>query len=209
MVGNRLSTAVGPLDDALEGGLPSGSLVAVQAPPESQSRALLRAGREQRPTYYITTILSTRAVENMFEQTGDSTNYEIVPANAENALEDLHEVFAKIDTQSNVVVDAANPLESASTEEEYLNFLKNLTATLEETGSIGFLHCLEDGRPPQHRDLSLSVAEFVWSLDIETKPNSLDFYLKIPKARAMMPEERILNLELGEDIKVDTSRDIA
>lgn len=71
-MGTRLSTAIGPLDDALSGGLPAGSLVAVQAPPESQSRALLRAGRERRPTYYITTVLSERAVEEMFEQRGSA-----------------------------------------------------------------------------------------------------------------------------------------
>lgn len=118
-------------------------------------------------------------------------------------------MLADIRTQSNVVIDAVNPLESASSQEEYLEFLRELTATLDATESIGFLHCLEDGRSPEHRGLSLSVAEFVWSLDIETESERLEFYLEIPKARATMPEDRVLKLELGEDIRVDTSRDIA
>lgn len=51
----RFATGLVFLDRRIDGGLPVGSLVAVLAPPASQSQRLLRAVTGERPLVYLST----------------------------------------------------------------------------------------------------------------------------------------------------------
>lgn len=206
---DRLSTGVEPLDRALDGGVRSGSLVAVRAAPEAQSGPLLRVGMGERPTQYVTTVLSERTAREMLAETANDVEYTVTAVDVEGPLAGVRDALGDLDEPSNVVVDVVNPLESRTDEADYLAFLNDLRETLAETGSVGYLHCLEAEPPTAHRELTLAAASMVWELDVETEGDRIEFYLEIPKARAMDPEDRVLHLELGRGIDVDTSRDIA
>jgi hypothetical protein len=59
--------------------------------------------------------------------------------------------------------------------------------------------------------MALSTADFVWRLRCRRDGSELTHELEIPKASGIMlaDEDRVLELNLGRSVTVDTSRDIA
>lgn len=205
----RLTTGIEQLDRALGGGVAPGSIVAVTAPPDAQSEPLLRAAMSARPALYVSTIRAAAAVRETLDRTGGHDDVDVEYIGIESPLEEIRDALDSIRPGSTVVVDAVNPLESRVSEADYLRFLNALDRGLSRTDSVGLLHCLESEPPTDHRELTLAVADVVLDVDVNTNASNLEFSLEIPRARGTTPRDRVLKLELGADIGVDTSRDIS
>jgi hypothetical protein len=103
-----------------------------------------------------------------------------------------------------------DPLESHNEMDEYATFLNELSQDLIDTDSIAFLACLDSGDEPDNRELTLTVADYVLELIPEHENKQLSYYLAVPKATGVLltDRERVFKLDLGEDVRVDRSRDI-
>lgn len=205
---DRLSTGIDSLDRALNGGVRPGSIVAVKAPPEVQSDPLLRAGMDIRPSLYVSTIRAATDVRETLERTVDG-EFAVEHVGVSDPLSEARSAIGGLSGETNVILDAMNLLESRVDERGYVSFLNKLEEGLRKTGSVGVLHCLESEPATEHREITLASADMVWNVGVHAAPERLEFYLEIPRARAMAPDERILNLKLGRTVQVDTSRDIA
>ena len=234
-MGGKLSTGVPALDRRLDGGLHSGDVLAVVAPPATQSQALLYQLMQERPTVYITTLRSGDSIERDIEAVGGETvchvkeigngasmehelvaeltgsrTYSANTAVKNNPLDELYEIIEQIDQAANVIVDPANKIERSDEREAYAEVLKKLSAKMQETGGVGVFHCVTMDDPPPLRSETLMFADVVWELDIvSTTKDRVEYQLRIPKNRAGKAILEVLSLEIGrQNVYVDDSRAI-
>lgn len=235
-MGTKLSTGISALDRRLDGGLKPGDIVALVAPPATQSHTLIHQMMQQRPTVYVTTLRSESSIQRdfwditngqfeckvvelgsetsgeskMLEELTGSRTYSPNSLTASNPLDDIYETLDDIDQQVNLVIDPINMLERGDDREAYANALKKLNTTMEATGSIGVLHCLTLNDPPAFREESLIVADVVWELDVvSTTKSDVEFQLRIPKNRGGEALLEEMTLQIRRDgVYVDDSRGI-
>ena len=110
--------------------------------------------------------------------------------------------------QGCVVVDPVNTLEQ-SDETTYKRFLHWLHRSVVNTESIAFLHAVEAPSPPDVRWLTMQLADEVWSLSVDAESEHVEFRLALTKSRGGTVPDRRIKLVLGDDVDIDTSRDIA
>jgi KaiC/GvpD/RAD55 family RecA-like ATPase len=207
-MGEMLSTGVEALDRRLDGGLPAGSLLALVAPPASQSEALIHRLMGERPTVYITTIRQREAVEaelshieddvpnvavvhvggtasmdNEFLKTVTGNRTHSLDFGEGGLLDDVYEAVEKVDGRANVVVDPVNPLERTGKRRAYQEVLNRLKEKLLSTDSLGVLHCVASDATPALRETTLTVADVVWELDLVENTETVQHQLLVPKNR--------------------------
>jgi KaiC/GvpD/RAD55 family RecA-like ATPase len=204
----RLTTGVTAIDRNHGGGVPGGSVVALVAAPDSQSEPLLHEFMEERPTAYITTLRTEAAVRDDLDRSLRTHDYTVQYAGIDTPIDNAGRVVQQVDGQANVVVDTLNPLEETGERNRYVNFLNQFKTHLVNTGSVGILHCTDLDRPPL-RETTLTIADVVWKLDVSVKGNSVESFLQVTKFRGGDPADETIKLDLGEEVAVDTSRDIA
>lgn len=207
-----LSTGIRAVDRTLGGGIPAGSLVVLTSPPEAQVGPLLHAGVHVRPSLYFTTIRTVSAVQNELDRLITDPHIETIRhVNTEGALVDILGGMEGIESEQDVIVDVLDPLEEATDRQAFVTFLNDFARRLQETRSIGILHCLEAEHTPRNRKFTLSAADFVWRLRCRRDGNEITHELEISKASGLTlaDDDRVMGLELGRQVTIDTSRDIA
>lgn len=207
-----LSTGIRAVDRTLGGGIPAGSLVVLTSPPEAQVGPLLHAGVHVRPSLYFTTIRTVSAVQNELDRLITDPHIETIRhVNTEGALVDILGGMEGIESEQDVIVDVLDPLEEATDRQAFVTFLNDFARRLQETRSIGIPHCLEAEHTPRNRKFTLSAADFVWRLRCRRDGNEITHELEIPKASGLTlaDDDRVMGLELGRQVTIDTSRDIA
>lgn len=206
---DRFSTGVRFVDKRLGGGIPAGGLLALVAPAGSQSELLFEALASAEPVWYLSTICSDEdELREIVDPTGDRARdltVEYVPPRT--LIDDPASFVEEIRPESCVVFDTANGLEAAP-DEAYLAFLNTLKARLRATGSIAILHCLADEPIPDGRPLTLKRSDHIWRLELAVG-DELITRLIIPKSRGYQVLTEPLQLELVDEVNVDTSRNIA
>lgn len=230
-----MSTGVPALDRRLDGGLHPGDVLAVVAPPATQSQTLLYQLMQERPTVYITTLRSGESIERDIDAVGGETvchvkeigngasmehelvaeltgsrTYSANTAVKNDPLDELYEIIEQIDREANVIIDPTNKLERQGDREAYVEVLKKLSAKMQETGGVGIFHCVTMDDPPALRNQTLMFADVVWELDIVSKTkDEVEYQLRIPKNRAGKAILEVLSLEMGhQNVHVDDSRTI-
>lgn len=204
----RLPTGIDVLDRRLGGGLPAGSVVALSAPPASQSELLLYELTAARPTLYLSTDRRKEAVSDAIDRTLAPTGrpmIEYVPGDA--PLENARRQFQRIDGQTNLIVDPADLLERTD-RIRYQHFLNDLQNHMHNTGSVTVLHCLSGDEPPL-RTTTLHMVDVVLELRVDYTTADVETRLAIPKFRGGRALDETIKLELAERVRIDTSRDIA
>lgn len=206
-----LPTGDDALDRFCDGGIPAGSLVAMEAPPGTQTESILWTMMRQRKTVYITTLRSKGAVQSDIGTYVNvpSDTYRVQDAGIDTPIENASGVIELVDDQVNLFIDTANPLEETDDRDRYVKFLNRLKTHLVNTGGIGLLVCTKsDGHLPG-REYTLTIADIVWEIHTNVENASVDNYLQMRKFRGRRVPEDNLKLILGERLRVDTSRDIA
>lgn len=235
-MGGKLSTGVQTLDRRLDGGLNPGDMLAVVAPPATQSQTLLYQFMRERPTVYVTTLRSAESIRREIDSIGrpdmrcrveeicnsGSMEHELIAeltgsraytgnsAVKESPLDELYDVLETIDSGVNVIIDPTNKLERTEDREAYAEILKKLSATMQETGGVGICHCITMDDPPAFRSETLMFADVVWELDVvSTTKNKVEYQLRVPKNRTGEVILEVLSLEIGRrSVHVDDSRAI-
>lgn len=206
-----LSTGIDPLDRKLDGGIHPGSIVAIVTPPEAQVEPLLCASITLRPTQYFTTVKTEDGLRQQLERLGGDPQLErLEHVGIEGALSTILTHADNLGTKHDLVVDVMDPLENDLSMTRYSSFLSTLSQRLIDTDSIALLACLDSGHEPDNRELTLTIADYVLKLVPERSSKRLSYYLEVPKAtgKTLTEKERVFKIDLGNDVRIDRSRDI-
>lgn len=205
----RLPTGITVLDRQLEGGIPGGSIVMLEADPASQSELFLYELTAARGTLYLTTIRSEEAVRDGFERSttrvGKPTVREI---GGDAPLDQANRLIGTLPDEANLIVDVTDVLERLD-RTRYRHFLNGLQTVMVNTGGVALLHGMKGERVPENRDMSKHVADVVFDLRTEITGAEIENRLVVPKFRGGKALVEPIKLKLTEAVSIDTSRDIA
>lgn len=206
---SRLPTGITVLDRRLGGGIPAGSIVLLEATPASQSELFLYEFTAVRETLYLTTIRSQAAVRDAFEQTdtetGDPTIREI---GSDAPLDHANRLVGALPDGANLIIDVVDVLEW-SEQARFRSFLNELQTQMVNTGGLAILHGLNGRAVPKNRDVTEHMADVVFDLNTEVRGKEIINRLAVPKFRGGAAMDETIKLKLMEEVRVDTSRDIA
>lgn len=205
----RFTTGIGPLDRRLGGGVPAGSVVALTAPPTSQSELLLYQLAAQQRTLYLSARRTAPAIRDAIERSVPQyAQIHVHAVDRDAPVDDITDLVGQFDASSVVVIDPMDVIE-ASEPDRLREFCCTLRERLVEADSIAVLHCLSGRDVPDGRDVTANMADVVFQLETERDGDSVENTLAVPKFRGGPALGKALELELTEDVVVDTSRDIA
>ena len=198
------------LDRQLQGGLPAGSVTAIEAPPGSQGHLLLHELTAVRGTIWISYARLTEAIRASLEDTpstsGDCT---IRRVSDETPLEDTRKLLTAVPDRSNIILDPVDVLESSVDALAYRTFLNDLQQHVLERESLAILFCPRGDSRPALRDATKYVADVVFELEVHSRGDTVENFLRVPKLRRGECPTDIIKLELSSDVSIDISRDIA
>lgn len=205
----RLRTGISALDRQLEGGIPSGSIVALTAAPASQAELFLYELTGARGTLYLTLDRTSDAVTNSLDAapsaTGDPTVRDVT---GDAPLDNASKLVAALPESSNLIIDPVDVLERHDPP-RYRNFLNELQNHIYNTGGLAVLHCLDGHDVPKLRDTTEHMADVVFQLETTVKGDRVENRLAVPKFRGGRALSDVIKLDLAAKIDIDTSRDIA
>jgi DNA repair protein RadA/Sms len=196
----RLSTGVEVLDWTLDGGVPTGSLVALCAEADSQSHLLVAAVASAAPTTYFST----------YRPAGDvrvDDDVDVRTLDADELRDDPDCIAAAVPEAGYVVVDRIDDVETLGAD-ALQSVLDPLVAACRSQNAVALVHCLGDGDTPE-RSLSLARSDLVMRLVTTVTSMSIDHRLVVTKFRGGRAPTEPIKLELTDHVSVDTSRDIA
>lgn len=205
---DRISTRCDVLDHHLNGGLPSGAITSLVSSPASQCSPLFHGFLQEHSWLYLTTYRSETAVRDELDDLLWE-DVQVEHVGVERPVKRMHRVLESVDDERNVLVDTMNPLEATERRTAYVHLLNGLKDRLLETDSVALLHCTELETPPPLRETTLTVSDVVWELEQVVEGTQVENHLTIPKFRSMQTVGDVIKLELGEDVAVDTSKNIA
>nr|WP_193570107.1 transcriptional regulator [Halorussus sp. JP-T4] len=193
----------------MDGGLPTGSIVALSAPPASQAELLLYEFTSARQTLYLSTDRDESAVSEALERApGRTGSPDVRRVEGDAPLDHSQRLFRRLPEDSNLVVDSVDLLERQG-DGRYRNFLNDLQNHLHNTEGVAILHCLDGRSVPDARDVTEHVADVVFQLHTEYSGDTVETRLAVPKFRGGRALPETIKLELAESVRIDTSRDIA
>lgn len=230
-MGAKVSTGISALDRQLDGGLRPGTVLAIVAPPSTQSEALLYSLMQRRPTLYVSTVRRRRAVEDALEHVTTHGDVRVVYAgdevpihneflveltgdraasmeftNEAAGIDGAYEAISTFEDVGNVVIDSTNPLERTGQLPAYRALLNELKTRVTETGGVGVLHCVALDEHPDFRETTLTHADMVWELDLVSTPNGAQYQLRVPKNRGGTVITDDISLILGTHATVDNTQ---
>lgn len=205
----QYSTGLQFLDRRINGGLTAGTLLAITAPPQSQSEAFLREFIQTHHTHYVSTINPADEVEAWAQADGRTPpNLTVVRKTPTELLAESESMTSQISPESFVIVDRVNGVEEAA-RSEYLHFLDSLKSALRRTDSVGVLHYPEDTPTPELRTLTLARADQVWQIEMLSLSREIKTRLLVTKSRYGRALREPVDIILTDRVTVDTSRKIS
>jgi archaellum biogenesis ATPase FlaH len=205
----HLPTGIGVLDQRLGGGIPSGSIIALSAPPASQAELLLYEFTAPRETLYLTLDRTELGVADSFRRTAVETGTPTVQYVADDGRTDhAIELLGGLPERSTVVVDPHSAIEREG-RSDFFEFMTQLRLHVIDTDSLAVLHCLDGRNTPPLRDSTEHLADVVFELTTDVAGATVENRLAVPKFRGGRALTETLKLRLTDSVAVDTSRDIA
>lgn len=199
---DRLSTGIGPLDVAFQGGLPPGSVVALTADPNSQSELLLHELAATRGTLYLSTSRSEAVVRSSLDASNAAVgNVTVRRLDDERPFEHARTLIEEIPPKANLVVDPANDLERRD-QSAYDEFLNALVERMRESSGLAVLHCLEESPEPKNRPQTEHFADVVLEFESGVSEGAMTQRLTVPKSRRSRAPEAPVEIDLTEDLAV-------
>lgn len=206
---DRLSTGVAVIDRHMEGGVPKGSLLAISAPPESQSDLLLTAAASAADTHVVTTTRSAEAVLQQFKSRRiKTTNLTFQAVDPAAFAADPDTVLDAVPSDGYLIIDGFEEFERLD-DSTHKTALRALGASIRDRESVGVLHCARQETRTGARRRTLGFADVVWQLHLVISSLHVDTRLTVTKVRGGKAYLDPIKLKLTDRVSVDTSRDIA
>lgn len=194
-----LQTGLTELDRKLRGGVPPGSLVALTAPPDTQSELLLEQVARTNDSTYVTTL---RDEATLADRLPEAT---VLRATSEGLLSDPAS-YLDVPKGGCLVVDAVTRLEREP--DTYREFLEAASRRAREADGVVLLHAHETEPDPPERWLTLARADVTWRLSLVVNPLAVETRLAVTKNRHGSALIEPLKLRLTDHVAIDSSRDI-
>ncbi len=194
MTGRR-STGVAALDSLLDGGVPAGGLVALLAEPSSPAERLLYAASAANTTRYLTTLRPAAEVRDGLDAHG-AADTTVAAVSGDDLLSSPAEHVAALDRESLLVVDPVTEAEQGG-RERYRDFLETVKRELRATDGVCLCYCPQTTPPTLRRDLTLGLADHVWSLSTAYAPTGVTPRLWVRRARGLSLPAAGLGLRFG------------
>nr|WP_254837579.1 hypothetical protein [Natronomonas marina] len=131
----------------------------------------------------------------------------IAYADPDADLDDVGSTISRVGAEQNPIIDPANPLERWDPQ-VYQQFLNRLHTYIRRTGSIAVVHCHTVG-DDLGREVTLGIADVVRRLDQTVTPDAVESTLVVSKFRGGRALTEPITLELTDNVRVDTSRNVA
>lgn len=206
----KLQTGIEDLDRKLNGGLPAGSITAIEAPPDSQAHLFFHELTTQRGTIWITFARREAAIDASLEETpapsGDCT---VRRVSDDEPMADVTKLLTAVPDRSNILMEPMDVVESKADPDEYRAFLNDLQAHVLERDSIAVLLCPKMDDEPSLRTTTKYYADVVFELKTRVSGDSIENFLLVAKYRRGECPSTVLKLDLGAQVAIDMSRDIA
>jgi hypothetical protein len=200
------STGVDALDDLLGGGVPAGGLAALLADPGSPAERLLYAASAANRTRYLTALRPPAEVRDGLAAHGASAAT-VAAVEGDDLLADPSGHLGGLDEGSLLVVDPVTEAEQGG-REAYRDLLEAVKRRLRETASVGLLYCPRTTPPTLRRDLTLGLADHVWTHSVERTRATTEPRLWVTRARGLALPTDGLGLRFGADgVEGDRLRD--
>lgn len=203
-----LPTGISALDRQFGGGLPSGSVVVLEADPDSQSELILDRFARVRRCRYLTTVRSAEAVAAALSRDGDEETT-VEGTDETGDLDEAASLTSDLPEKATLIVDSVEPLEDDASPAAYAEFLDGVCARVDDADGVALLHALRGGEDPRTRRVTEQVADVVFDLRTTVTGTEIANRLIVPKFRGGAALEEPLKLKLTDEVAVDTSRDIA
>lgn len=205
----RYSTGLTFLDRELDGGVEVGGLVALVAPPTSQSEVIVRQLMSVNRTCFVSTTRPEDEVRDWLTGHGVAdVDWTVTTVDPAELRSDVEAATADLTPESLLVVDPIDLVEDAPTA-EYLAFLDDLKARLRETDSVGVVHCFSEEPPSKQRQFTLHRADQVWEVQVMVLSREIKTRLLITKSRHGRALTDPIHIVLTDRVQVDTSRRIS
>ena len=208
----KLSTGIEILDNPeyLDGGFPKGSVITLVANPIATAELFLYDLASVRHTHYFTTARSADSVEKTIDLMGRSTEgFDIIDLySADDVFDTTMSALEDVDTEENIIFDTFSDLVRHDRGDEILDLTYRVS---HETDSATYLYMIkedeetmtyEESRVPYSSDVVMKMITGIEGEKVENR-------LAISKLRGHTPPPKTIKLNIGKEIVVDTSRDIA
>jgi len=207
---DRLRTGIDVLDRKLDGGIPAGSIVVLNANPASQAELFLYELTATRGTLYLSLDRSKQAIRDSLEHSPTNTGEPTVRhVSGEAPLDNASKLVSALPETSNLIIDPLDVLEEQEPPSRFRSFMNDLQNHIFNTGSLAVLHCLDGRSVPPLRDTTEHFADVVFEMKTTVEGDEIENQLAIPKFRGGRAPTNVIKLNLVEEVSIDTSRDIA
>ena len=209
---NKLSTGIEILDNPeyLEGGFPKGSVVTLLANPIATAELFMFDLASVRKTNYFTTSRSEEAVnQNLDIMKRSPDNFEVIDLfEADDVFDTLMEGLENVGNEENIIIDTVSDLVDHNRFDDMLDVVYRVS---HETDSVTYLYMIkEDGETMTYEESRVPyLSDVVMRMITGIEGENVENRLAISKLRGQKPPEKTIKLNIGEEIVVDTSRDIA
>ena len=209
---NKLSTGIEILDNPeyLEGGFPKGSVVTLLANPIATAELFMFDLASVRKTNYFTTSRSEKAVnQNLDIMKRSPDNFEVVDLfEADDVFDTLMQGLENVGNEENIIIDTVSDLVDHNRFEDMLDVIYRVS---HETDSVTYLYMIkEDGETMTYEESRVPyLSDVVMRMITGIEGENVENRLAISKLRGQTPPPKTIKLNIGEEIVVDTSRDIA
>jgi KaiC/GvpD/RAD55 family RecA-like ATPase len=196
---DRLRTGIDVLDRKLDGGMPAGSIVVLNASPASQAELFLYELTATRGTLYLSLNRSEQAIRDSLEHSPANTGEPTVRhVSGEAPLDNASKLVSALPEASNLIIDPLNVLEEQEPPSRFRSFMNDLQNHIFNTGSL-----------PGLRDTTEHFADVIFQMDTRIQSDEVENVLSVPKFRGGRAPTNVIKLNLAEEVSIDTSRDIA
>ena len=207
---DRLRTGIDVLDRKLDGGIPAGSIVVLNANPASQAELFLYELTATRGTLYLSLDRSKQAIRDSLEHSPTNTGEPTVRhVSGEAPLDNASKLVSALPETSNLIIDPLDVLEEQEPPSRFRSFMNDLQNHIFNTGSLAVLHCLDGRSVPPLRDTTEHFADVIFQMNTTIQGDEVENQLSIPKFRGGRAPTNVIKLNLVEEVSIDTSRDIA
>jgi len=208
----KLSTGIEILDNPeyLDGGFPRGSVITLVANPIATAELFLYDLADVRHTNYFTTARSADSVEKTVEMIGRSSEgFEVIDLySADDVFDTAISALEDVGNEENIIFDTFSEVVRHDRGNELLDLTYRVS---HETDSVTYLYMIkEDGETLTYDESRVPYAsDVVMKMMTGIEGEKVENRLAVSKLRGQTPPPKTIKLNIGDEIVVDTSRDIA
>lgn len=219
-----VSTGIKELDETYISGIPRGSVIAVVANPVTMAQQIAYAlTRTDRKTHYVSTLQRASIVDS---QLNDFLGVEELPERietydtvtgrqGENKSQKISKITGRLgesdNETENLVIDSFSNYVTYSDKQEYLKMVREIHERTQNTNALTYLFfgvgTLSDLERREKE--AINLCDGVFRIDYDILGDDLQTYIDIIKLRGSEISDERVTLLVGDQLTVDTTRDIA